>query len=1166
MRTERNMKTKGFVYLASTAILLAASANSVFAEEASHTVNDRQQVEPSAAVTNPDASKQSELPKISSEQDSESKQAVTASANSSSQDERAITTSSIEEQKESAAGVSETAEEPKINPETDKSAQNKDETASEEASKLAENTIESKIRSEAKAVSEAETRAPRAVDDTPQGTLTITNVDSNAGSFDVHVTNISAPKPIKKVALPTWSSVNGQDDIIWYDAKKQVDGSYKISVAARDHKYSTGEYNIHLYYLLADNQLVGVGGTQTTVTIGKPQGKLDITNNNPDTGSFDVVVSEVSNPYGVKEVKLPTWSNDKGQDDLVWYTATKQADGTYRARIQARDHKYSLGDYTVHLYYVQDDGQLVGVGGTQFSLTAKPKGTLKIENNNPDTGSFDVVVSGVSNPFGVKEVKLPTWSNDKGQDDLVWYTATKQADGTYKASIQARNHKLSTGEYHVHLYYVQDNGQLIGVGGTTTTVSIAKPKGTLTIKNNNPDTGSFDVIVSGVSSPFGVKSVHLPTWSSDKGQDDLVWYTATKQADGTYKASIQARNHKLSTGEYHVHLYYVQDNGQLIGVGGTTTTVSIAKPKGTLTIKNNNPATGTFDVLVSGVSSPVGVREVLLPTWSSAEGQDDLIWYRGVRQADGVYKLTVKASDHKYSTGEYHVHLYYVGDNGRMVGVGGTKTTVSLAAPKGKLTIQNNNQQTGTFEVVVSEVENGYGIKEVKLPTWSSAKGQDDLIWYTAAKQADGTYKAQVNLRDHKYSTGEYNIHLYYVQNDGRMVGVGGTKTTVSLAAPKGKLTIQNNNQQTGTFEVVVSEVENGYGIKEVKLPTWSSAKGQDDLIWYTAAKQADGTYKAQVNLRDHKYSTGEYNIHLYYVQNDGRMVGVGGTKTTANIDAENIKPIGKITIQNNNPRLGTFEVVVSNIFNPKGVKAVYLPTWSSVNGQDDIVWYQAQKQADGSYKALVRASNHKYSTGEYIVHLYYTQNDGSLVGVGGTTTTVNRGLYSTPYYSQRDPRWAGRVYGNYNLNATGCVPTTLAMAISGITGQTVLPTTVADFLYHNTDSFNKNGLFGTSSRGIVQAAQNWGLTTDILSSSAAVKQSLAIGHHVLAAVGSSVFANYPVTHELVMRGYQNGQTQVFDPYNANNNGWYSVDYLFGVKSGAPEDNTEGSPFITVRS
>ena len=717
-------------------------------------------------------------------------------------------------------------------------------------------------------LSQAEPQNP--IIDTPQGTLTITNVDSNAGSFDVHVTNISAPKPIKKVALPTWSSVNGQDDIIWYDAKKQVDGTYKISVAARDHKYSTGEYNIHLYYLLADNQLVGVGGTQTTVTIGKPQGKLDITNNNPDTGSFDVIVSGVSNPFGVKEVKLPTWSNDKGQDDLVWYTATKQADGTYRARIQARDHKYSLGDYTVHLYYVQDDDKLVGVGGTQFSLAAKPKGTLKIENNNPDTGSFDVVVSGVSNPFGVKEVKLPTWSNDKGQDDLVWYTATKQADGTYKASIQARNHKLSTGEYHVHLYYVQDNGQLIGVGGTTTTVSIAKPKGTLTIKNNNPDTGSFDVIVSGVSNPFGVKSVHLPTWSNDKGQDDLVWYTATKQADGTYKASIQARNHKLSTGEYHVHLYYVQDNGQLIGVGGTTTTVSIAKPKGTLTIKNNNPATGTFDVLVSGVSSPEGVREVLLPTWSSAEGQDDLIWYRGVRQADGVYKLTVKASDHKYSTGEYNVHLYYVGDNGKLIGVGGTKTTVSLAAPKGKLTIQNNNQQTGTFEVVVSEVKNGYGIKEVKLPTWSSAKGQDDLIWYTAAKQADGTYKAQVNLRDHKYSTGEYNIHLYYVQNDGRMVGVGGTKTTANIDAAFIKKVRYNGSYyyvQGKYNEIVIANkkhpLASNYNPGENPTAKEAFVRLRNDMI-----AQGYNVGYGYSGFRSYDY---QRNLYQHYVNTDGQ-------------------------------------------------------------------------------------------------------------------------------------------------------------------------------------------------------------------------------------------------------------------------------------------------------
>ena len=144
--------------------------------------------------------------------------------------------------------------------------------------------------------------------------------------------------------------------------------------------------------------------------------------------------------------------------------------------------------------------------------------------------------------------------------------------------------------------------------------------------------------------------------------------------------------------------------------------------------------------------------------------------------------------------------------------------------------------------------------------------------------------------------------------------------------------------------------------------------------------------------------------------------------------------------------------MLVSNVSSPHGVREVKLPTWSSVNGQDDIIWYTAAKRADGTYKITVKASDHKNSTGEYNVHLYYIQNNGKLVGVGGTTVQVSKTSYPTPYFSQRDGRWAGRTYGGYTFAATGCVPTTVAMAISGITEQTVLPTTVADYLYHSTN------------------------------------------------------------------------------------------------------------------
>ena len=51
-------------------------------------------------------------------------------------------------------------------------------------------------------------------------------------------------------------------------------------------------------------------------------------------------------------------------------------------------------------------------------------------------------------------------------------------------------------------------------------------------------------------------------------------------------------------------------------------------------------------------------------------------------------------------------------------------------------------------------------------------------------------------------------------------------------------------------------------------------------------------------------------------------------------------------------------------------------------------VWYQADRQSDGSYKVRINVRDHRAEAGEYIVHLYYVQ-DGKMIGIGGTSTTV---------------------------------------------------------------------------------------------------------------------------------------------------------------------------------
>ena len=319
----------------------------------------------------------------------------------------------------------------------------------------------------------------------------------------------------------------------------------------------------------------------------------------------------------------------------------------------------------------------VSTASSSVNVT-QPTGTITIENRNDAQGTFDVRVTNVSSPKDIASVILPTWSQT---DDLRWYEATRQSDGSYKLTVNKKDHKYRTGTYTVHLYYKDSNGGLTGAGGTTTHLSEVKPTGTITIENRNDAQGTFDVRVTNVSSPKDIASVILPTWSQT---DDLRWYEATRQADGSYKLTVNKKDHKYRTGTYTVHLYYKDSSGGLTGAGGTTTHLSEVKPTGTITIENRNDAQGTFDVRVTNVSSPKDIASVLLPTWSQS---DDIRWYEATRQSDGSYKLTVNKKDHKYRTGTYTVHLYYKDSSGGLTGAGGTTTHLSTPSVQRSYTV-----------------------------------------------------------------------------------------------------------------------------------------------------------------------------------------------------------------------------------------------------------------------------------------------------------------------------------------------------------------------------------------------------------------------------------------------------------------------------------------------
>ena len=219
----------------------------------------------------------------------------------------------------------------------------------------------------------------------PKADLAITGLNNATGSYDLVISNLIAPRGFKEVLVPTWSEKNGQDDIIWYKAAKQANGDYKVTVRSSNHKGDSGLYNSHVYLVDNDGKFIGLGGKQVTLDITKTQGTLTITNNDKNRGTFDVLITNLTNSSGISGVVIPVWSEQNGQDDLVWHNATKQDDGSYKVTISASQHKWNSGKYIVHGYIVDASGKNIGFGATSADVVAPKK------IGSASRGNYDVL-------------------------------------------------------------------------------------------------------------------------------------------------------------------------------------------------------------------------------------------------------------------------------------------------------------------------------------------------------------------------------------------------------------------------------------------------------------------------------------------------------------------------------------------------------------------------------------------------------------------------------------------------------------------------------------------------------------------------------------------------------------------------------------------------------
>ena len=492
--------------------------------------------------------------------------------------------------------------------------------------------------------------------------------------------------------------------------------------------------------LLADNHrwisYTSYSGTRRYVDLGavaeavaKPRGDIAIESH--DNGDFSVLISNVSDQNGILGVSVPIWSEKNGQDDIIWYNATRLNNGNYKVNVSLTDHKNERGLYNVHLYYVETNGKLVGVGGTTYTVPAKVEETHTTTSYSlPDSGTYTF-----------KERSSIKAEPRVASPELAYYDA----------GMSVNYDKIVSGDGYQWLSYLSFNGNRRYVAVAKLAQQESKPSGTINIENLS--NLGFDVHITNVSGgDKAIQGVSVPVWTAKNGQDDLVWHQADRQSDGSYKVRINVSDHKAEAGEYIVHLYYVQD-GKMVGIGGTSTTVPVQN-----STRHDLPASGSYTF-----TARTGIKAE--PRVASPEL--------------AYYDAGMSVNYDKIVSGDGYQWLSYLSYNGNRRYVAVSKLAQQESKPSGTINIENLSNLG--FDVHITNVSGGdKAIQGVSVPVWTAQNGQDDLVWHQADRQSDGSYKVRINVNDHKAEAGEYIVHLYYVQ-DGKMVGIGGTSATVPV-------------------------------------------------------------------------------------------------------------------------------------------------------------------------------------------------------------------------------------------------------------------------------------------------------------------------------------------------------------------------------------------------
>ena len=284
----------------------------------------------------------------------------------------------------------------------------------------------------------------------------------------------------------------------------------------------------------------------------KASALLSVINANDFRGEFQLKVD--TNLEEVSQVKASVWRSEE-IGNVKSYEMQLQSDGKYYANVNKKDFEGMVGEFNANATIYYKNGTKVTNNVNYCMMDSEISTSLEL---SPDEKEAKAIINIDNPPKQMSSVSVAVWGAQDGQNDLRWYTAKQGASGAWEADISIRNHR-EAGEYYADTYITLMNGSQMCV--QTKKFSVSYPTVQTTIGTYDADSGTFELVAHDIASPSGVESVRFPVWYKNNQENTIYWYDAEKQADGTFKAIVNVRNHNYCVGSYQIHTYLTCGNG-----------------------------------------------------------------------------------------------------------------------------------------------------------------------------------------------------------------------------------------------------------------------------------------------------------------------------------------------------------------------------------------------------------------------------------------------------------------------------------------------------------------------------------------------------------------------------------------------------------------------------